>query len=787
MNQNRKYTRDKYYDALAGNLRTVNGDTVEIDHQIIVSDLPDDISNSDLVSADNLGRLYRLPKSSFAPGNPFDQDLNTTNQVQFDEVTVSDPNPPVTIGYDTFKFIKPELFTPGNWGARQSFYLSNIGVLESTLPHFGFALSARNDQNISFSQYFTQESPFGWKHSQSNQDAFRIHYQDYNQFDVSRGLNFYANATQGNVGTVVDEEIVMSIQSGLYGLGLHIAPINSNSALYIDNITSNNANTRILTLNSIDNKVQETELTDINLNDLQLGLTTTTTANTTSQLRIIRPSVVGNTPSTDGSAFGMYIDTNIYPKLEMYVKNTNESSLGFGVYHNSNPGFSGNEYLAGSNNFFRFSKEFDELKLYKSSGVQSPGNPVSSKEIVRFRDGEMRFIDGYKLQTDFIEPLSGNITSIGSSDFTNDVYMSGLNSSTINTTFLSINAGVVQEQSKEFIFGQDLTTSSNVSFNRVTVNDFIETDIILENTVNNGVSVGSWNLKPQKIISDALVNVNNPLRIDLNLFGDSDSVVSVNGYDHDNNGIMFDMKKDSSGGVDDMISSSVNANIFINKQLGALKFLVTNAITKGGAFLKSTMNNVMEIGKTYVNINEVCTFDEAVLMTNIPTSTTNTTYLTKHPITNEIQQQELLPAKYDYSFFENNIVATTINVINVYERIVYAAPTQTGDGLFTIANNGGLEYTYIGTGGKIGINIDYNVYKSGGGNELYQFELRLNGVKIGPSPHQKLEDNTKWQMLSVNGTLPLTTNDVFTFWVRCETGTDNITVSQFTFNAFEIK
>ena len=89
MNQSIKYSPTGYYDINAGNIRTVGSDSVEIDHILILGDLPNDISNTDVITADNLGRLHKLPKSSLPSTNPFDQDLNTTDSVDFVNATTT--------------------------------------------------------------------------------------------------------------------------------------------------------------------------------------------------------------------------------------------------------------------------------------------------------------------------------------------------------------------------------------------------------------------------------------------------------------------------------------------------------------------------------------------------------------------------------------------------------------------------------------------------------------------------------------------------------------------------
>jgi hypothetical protein len=60
MNQSIKYSPDGYYNVKTGNIRTVGEDTVEIDHVLILGDLPDDVGNPNLITADNIGRLYSI-------------------------------------------------------------------------------------------------------------------------------------------------------------------------------------------------------------------------------------------------------------------------------------------------------------------------------------------------------------------------------------------------------------------------------------------------------------------------------------------------------------------------------------------------------------------------------------------------------------------------------------------------------------------------------------------------------------------------------------------------------
>jgi hypothetical protein len=360
----------------------------------------------------------------------------------------------------------------------------------------------------------------------------------------------------------------------------------------IDSVGVNNSNTRLLTLNG-SNEVQETSISSLNFNDLQLGDQTPQTTETTAQLRIVRPAVSGGLPSTDGSALQLYIDTNIFPKYEELVLDTNKTTISMGAYHNNGSVDLVSGYFAGSNNFFQWRKEFDELKLFKSSGVQSPGTPISAKEIMRFRDSEMRLLPGYGLQVD------------------------------------------------------------NIS----------------ETTSNAGVNVSSWSIKSQNITSDALVSNLDPLKLSLNYFGDADSALVLIAENHDNNGILFDMR--DAGNTNDFISSSVNGNVFLNKNGGDLNFLFQNGIGKGLFVDKTAMNNVLSLSKTSINLNEPATFSEAIVadgLTPDPETQPETILITQSSLTNELFKRPYKPV-YGTATAINTGLILALPVINTYVHV----------------------------------------------------------------------------------------------------------------------
>jgi len=90
MNNNTQSSEGVYYNVDTANICTVGGDTVQINHELIIDELPVDIDNDDMITVDAFHRFHKLPISSLPTGNPFDQDLNTFNDVQHS--SLSAPN-----------------------------------------------------------------------------------------------------------------------------------------------------------------------------------------------------------------------------------------------------------------------------------------------------------------------------------------------------------------------------------------------------------------------------------------------------------------------------------------------------------------------------------------------------------------------------------------------------------------------------------------------------------------------------------------------------------------------
>ena len=218
---------------------------------------------------------------------------------------------------------------------------------------------------------------------------------------------------------------------------------------------------------------------------------------------------------------------------------------------------------------------------------------------------------------------------------------------------------------RESLFEQDLLPTSNVTYNRLFATDFIQTDQILENTLNEGVRVDSWLVKSQAITSDGLSNVLDPLSINLKYFADSNIPLSITAPAHDNLAINFDCHN-VVGLPDNYISGSILGNIILDKSDDLFRILVTNSVSPGLGFLKSSMSSVLEAGKTFINLNQVCTFAQGIIasaLTIDPETQADSIFITQSSITNEITKR---PYQSVYASCINTVSVITPLLLNIW-------------------------------------------------------------------------------------------------------------------------
>jgi hypothetical protein len=242
----------------------------------------------------------------------FGQDLKKNSDCTFNKLGI---NISPTAGSPLGIFKLSNLSSPApNWGTRAHWYISDEGA-GGTRPFLTINASRNFDQSITWGNYW---SGTAWTSSDSL-DSFKW---QRNQDKMFFGVSFGPQIG----GTPVIEKLPCYMKANS-NIGFYIDGT-QDGGLYLLSPDVNNLNNRILTING-SGKVQETALSSLNFNDLQLGDQTAQTTETTSQLRIVRPAIAGGLPSVDGSAFQMYIDTNIYPKYENLVIDTNHITTSY--------------------------------------------------------------------------------------------------------------------------------------------------------------------------------------------------------------------------------------------------------------------------------------------------------------------------------------------------------------------------------------------------------------------------------------------------------------------------
>jgi hypothetical protein len=241
-----------------------------------------------------------------------------------------------------------------------------------------------------------------------------------------------------------------------------------------------------------------------------------------------------------------------------------------------------------------------------------------------------------------------------------------------DTDFVIVKQGndILKKVLRADLFGQNLTTAGVVRFNTVTT-PTLQTDTIVENTVNGGVKVGAWDLKTQEITSDALVSVTDPLTISLKYFGDANSSLSLYAENHDNNGLLFDMNHVPLGGTNDFLSGSVNGNVFINKNVDALDFLFQNGIAKGSSVNKLAMVKTMSLTKTSIDLNQTVNVGQSLICDNLttdPETQPETILITQSSLTNELFKRPYKPV-YGTATAINTGLILALPVINTYVHV----------------------------------------------------------------------------------------------------------------------
>ena len=572
------------------------------------------------------------------------------------------------------------------------------------------------------------------------------------------------------------------------------AGITLNNRVILPNITPQNSNNLLLTVDLVSFNVEKSPIltsaaglintgegyTPIHLMDqnirttdsvefleLSVGPQTVTPAtDTRSQLKISGPlGDLGPFPKNDiGGRIEIYNDGNQYPLVSLSCFRPDDCALSFGSF-----GSSIDPWVKSDINFFKWQKLTAELGLYCNQTLSVAGTPAFEELMVNYNNTGLNPVIEYhqpvKLFSTASAPTNSRFLTLNNvSDEieerilpafgTGDVSWVGVGSSIDNsiprfdgvsgliiqgsniiiddsdniTGATSLNTG--QGANLLYSMDQDTLSTSNVTFNNIFSNSFIQTDQINENTINNGVLIDSWKIKTQNITSDALSDVNDPLSINLKYFADSNIPLSITAPAHDDLSINFDCHN-VVGFPDSYISGSVLGNIILDKNDDLLRVLVTNGIAPAAGFLKSAMNSVFEVGKTFINLNQVATFAAGVVMnalTTDPETQADSIFITQSSLTNEIFKR---PYQSVYCTAVNTASVTTPLVVNVWTvpALVYALTlakncTPVSD---SIVIDAGID-SHLSS-----ISYDFSFASFDNQAVSYQSAIRINGFIITSS------------------------------------------------------
>ena len=535
----------------------------------------------------------------------------------------------------------------------------------------------------------------------------------------------------------------------------------------LNNVQQDDTEDKLLVLDSITNKVEYRDVSSLppvppynqQLNSfnspVEFGNITPTTHEPTD-------ATIQLTKVSNGTQLATYQALKEYPEISL-ASNALGQYFMWGCYLDaSGQIMASGDAIGGPRRGAYFVQTNDSFFMHALIG-SSGQNPTNDIIMMEWREGTLGFAT-LKLQT---RVITANLR-----------VDSGLQTHTVS--LLNSNDELIKTP-RESLFGQDLTSTSNVQHNEMVLDGIL--------TLNNTPSNNSNN---KFLTLDEITNVvelGDLEIVQLNVVGGATGLSIVS----QDTGPFLSVKGFLEGDLNiKLVSSATDLSV-------SLETIVTVAPQMGQVVGTNDTNQLFKMDtETLFSQQLLPTSSVGFSSVTTTTSTTNTLNLLGIQAqdnnvynvlvqsgTGEVKINDMTP-KYDYSFYENNSNPTLTNTINTWTQVPYSntVPNQFGDGLFTILDVGGfLVYRYNEIDNIIDLSFDFNIYKQAGGNDLYQFQIRLNGSVVGPSPFQKLEDITKWQMLSVHGITPLETNDDITFWARCVNNTDSLFVGGLTVTA----
>lgn len=142
-------------------------------------------------------------------------------------------------------------------------------------------------------------------------------------------------------------------------------------------------------------------------------------------------------------------------------------------------------------------------------------------------------------------------------------------------------------------------------------------------------------------------------------------------------------------------------------------------------------------------------------------------------------------AVYEYNGFTGNVTPTTLP-LNVFTKLSY--PSTSWDHLvttndFTLQNIAGtIRVLYTGRAGIFAFGGSLNGYRTGGGSDLVDLQYRINGFVGDYVFSETFETGVKKTLLYNEGLTPLSPGDEIDVYARCATSTVDLMAEQMTFN-----
>jgi hypothetical protein len=753
-----------------------------------------DNAETKLLVLDGTGLVqYRDVSSLPSSGNPFDQDLNTTDSVQFDQVTLNTPGIPsesdasfvlIKQTNDVVKQVAPEdlygqsLYQNGDVihnSLELGVVTGSVGTaklkisdVEATpagnFTELGSEIGLYNDGNdlalLQLSALNTEEQTLG----------FGIH-------TALGGTNpYHASSTSFNMITRAGDELQFLNNNGPQVIG--------------DPITFKN----MMTITP--NEVVIDSAADFRISDLASQLTPAALiANSgTGVLTQMNRAVIFEqnlTAVSDVDFNTMTLGT--VPQDDLQTKLLVWGDAGLLEYRDASSLPSSNPFDQSLN--VADDVEFNSLKTDDiQEGTVAAGVKINSKLFLTDLGAQnsVNFLLSIDQVSDQVEQ-STNVTLSSNGDLllpqfslltAGFLVVKTMTENSLDRIMCSDASGIVSYRDISTVnpFDQDLNQADNVVFNNIFSDGLVQTDTILENTTNAGVSVSSWSIKPQRLVSDALVSTSDPLIIDLKFNADIDSAIQIYAEQHDNVGHMMDMRHINGTDSDSFISSSVNGNFFWNKIGNTLKLLAQNGIAKGSAVSKAAMNSVVEYTKTSILLNEPVTFAESIVADNLTSDTgANTVYITKN-VTGELQEK-LFEASYGSVGITDNATATVIALVDTYV-VLNLAGTTTPNKLCTVTSNSLTPQR----SGLYEISYNLNVFSGLVQDKVYRFAVFVNGVAVVSASIMDCTIETVNHLCYVGNVFLYdhTANDVLSVRVKNLTDDEDITLKNGLFSVKRI-